>query len=86
MSPARCSTAAWVKDAAKLNSEGLELHSYGTLLSHLGSLGRSRIPFAGGHFTEKLSLPTSIQRRVFDLIGVPIPITVRGKSTETRHR
>ena len=86
VSPARRSSAARVKDAAKLSSEGLELHSYGTLLSHLGSLSRSRILFAGGHTTEKLSLPTPIQRRAFELIGVPIPITVRGKSTETPRR
>ena len=86
VAPAQRSAGARAKDSAKLSPEGLELHSYGTLLSHLGSLSRSRIRFAGGHCTEKLSLPTPIQRRAFELIGVPIPITVRGKSTETQRR
>ena len=86
VAPAQRSAEARAKDSAKLSPEGLELHSYGTLLSHLGSLSRSRIRFAGGHCTEKLSLPTPIQRRAFELIGVPIPITVRGKSTETQRR
>ena len=86
MAPARRSAAAKAKDSAKLSPEGLELHSYGTLLSHLGSLSRSRILFAGGHSTEKLSLPTPIQRRAFELIGAPIPITVKGKSTEPGQR
>lgn len=86
VAPAQRSEGAKAKDAAQKSPEGLDLHSYRTLLSHLGSLRRSRILFAGGHSTEKLSLPTPVQRRAFELIGMPIPITVKGKSTEPKRR
>jgi len=43
----------------------------------LATLTRNTIVFAGGERTEKLSLPTPLQRRAFDLIGVPVPLKLR---------
>jgi hypothetical protein len=47
-------------------------------LEHLATLTRKQVPFAGTRATVPvLAEPTSAQREAFDLIGVPIPLTVR---------
>jgi hypothetical protein len=33
--------------------------------------------FTGGARTTKLAVPTPLQRRAFDLIGVPVPIELK---------
>ena len=55
------------------------IHSFGTLLTHLGTLTRNTVEFTQGLQIEQLSVPTSLQRRVFELIGSPIPTTIGGK-------
>jgi hypothetical protein len=41
-------------------------------------LTRKQVPFAGTRATVPvLAEPTSAQREAFDLIGVPIPLTLR---------
>ncbi|MGO9295532.1 MAG: hypothetical protein ACLP52_16945 [Streptosporangiaceae bacterium] len=52
--------------------------SFGGLLAHLGTLARNQPQFAGAPAEiPVLTEPTSQQRQAFDLIGVPIPLTLR---------
>jgi len=49
--------------------------SYQSLLEHLKTLTRSTCRIASTGITfDKLSEPTPTQRRVFELIGKPIPL------------
>ena len=83
--PATRSMAAHAKDSTKRGPDGETIHSFGTLLAHLGTLTRNTVAFTQGVEIEQLSVPTPLQRRVFELIGSPIPITIGGKSTERKH-
>ncbi|MHB2024991.1 MAG: IS1634 family transposase, partial [Mycobacteriales bacterium] len=69
------STTARAKAATKKTKVGEPVQSYQSLLEHLKTLTRStcRIPGTGVTF-DKLSEPTPTQRRVFELIGKPIPL------------
>ncbi len=71
--PARRSATALVKDAAKITPDKLPVRGYHELISHLGTLTRNTVSFAGQRL-EKLSTPTPEQRRVFELLGKPIPL------------
>jgi Transposase DDE domain len=54
-------------------------HSFRSLLEHLGTLTRNQVRFAQQPhpvITELLATPTPTQRRAFDLIGAPIPLTL----------
>ncbi len=85
VTPALRSDAARAKDATKLSPDGEVIHSFATLLAHLGTLTRNTVEFGQGVQIEQLSTPTPLQRRVFELIGSVIPITIGGKSTERKH-
>jgi hypothetical protein len=56
----------------------LPARSYRNLLTHLAILNRETINFAGQRI-EKITEPTSTQRRAFELIGAPIPLTPADK-------
>ena len=71
--PARRSTAAAAKDSAKITPDKLPVRGYQELLAHLATLTRNTVSFTGKRL-EKLSVPTPEQRRVFDLLGKPIPL------------
>jgi transposase len=71
--PARRSPAATVKDAVKKTPDGLPLYRYRDLLEHLATLDRQIIDFAGQK-PEKITTPTPVQARVFDLLGAPVPV------------
>ena len=71
--PARRSAAATVKDTTKITPDKLPVRGYQELVAHLATLTRNTVSFAGKRF-EKLSAPTPEQRRVFDLLGKPIPL------------
>jgi hypothetical protein len=71
--PARRSATATVKDAAKITPDKLPVRGYHELVSHLATLTRNTVSFAGQRL-EKLSTPTPEQRRVFELLGKPIPL------------
>ncbi|MGE5292019.1 MAG: IS1634 family transposase [Micromonosporaceae bacterium] len=73
--PARRSHAARAKDAAKLNGDKLPVRKYGDLLEHLSTLDRQTIVFAGQRI-DKLTTPTPVQRRAFELLGIPVPLTL----------
>jgi hypothetical protein len=71
--PARRSSQAAEKDAAKQTSDGLILYRYRDLLGHLATLTRQVINFNGQQI-EKITAPTPAQARVFDLLGSTVPV------------
>ena len=70
---ARRSAAATVKDTVKITPDKLPVRGYHELVAHLATLTRNTVSFNGRRL-EKLSAPTPEQRRVFDLLGKPIPL------------
>ena len=75
VAPARRSPHATAKAAAHASADGHALHSFRGLLDHLATLTRSAITISGTSF-DKISDPTPAQRRAFDLLGAPIPLTL----------
>jgi transposase len=75
--PARRSAAAAVKDTARITPDKLPVRGYHELVAHLATLTRNTVSFAGKRL-EKLATPTPEQRRVFDLLGRPIPLSLDG--------
>ena len=71
--PARRSPRAAAKDAVKETPDGLPLYRYRDLLEHLATLDRQIINFAGQQI-EKITTPTPVQARAFDLLGSPVPV------------
>jgi len=78
VAPARRSAHADAKAATHASTGGQPLRSFRGLLGHMATLTRSTIAL-GGHTFEKISDPTPAQRRAFDLIGMPIPLTLTPK-------
>jgi len=80
VAPAQRSHAADAKAASKTTSDDLPATSFTTLLGHLGSLARVDLCY-GDHDTSPtvptLAEPTPTQRRAFELLGVPIPLTLK---------
>jgi len=76
VAPARRSDQARSKDASKQTVGNLPARKYGDLLSHLSTLDRQAITFSGQKIT-KLTEPTPVQRRAFELLGAPIPLTLK---------
>jgi hypothetical protein len=76
VAPARRSAQAKAKDATKHNSDKLPVRKYRNLLEHLSTLDRQTIVFAGQRI-EKLTTPTLVQARAFELLGVPVPLALR---------
>jgi len=75
VTPARRSAAATAKDTTKITVDKLPVRGYHELITHLATLTRNTASFAGKRL-EKLSVPTPEQRRVFELLGKPIPLTL----------
>ena len=76
VAPARRSRSADAKAAAKTGPGNQVLRSFRGLLDHLATLTRDTIRIAGQDI-DKLTAPTPDQGRAFDLIGAPIPLTLR---------
>ena len=76
VAPAQRSQDAKNKDAAKRNGDKLPVRKYGDLLSHLSTLDRQTITFSGQRI-EKLTNPAPVQRRAFELLGAPVPLTLQ---------
>ena len=72
---ASASKAARKKASAKKNAEGQEVRGFRELLEHLGTLTRNRMRVASSPEIEfdLVATPTPTQRRVFELLGVPVP-------------
>jgi len=78
VAPATSSTAAKAKAATKTTTnEEYPAHSLATLFNHLATLTRNTIVLAGGVRVDKLTIPTDLQRKAFELIGTPVPLVLR---------
>jgi transposase len=75
VAPAQRSPQARAKDGAKRNSDGLPVYRYRDLLAHLATLDRQTITFAG-QAINKLTTPTPVQRRAFELLGATVPLAI----------
>jgi Transposase DDE domain len=77
VAPAQRSTAAQAKASTKHDADGNPVRGFRDLLDHLATLTRDRFRY---HHTDieidKLTDPTPTQRRAFDLIDSPIPLTI----------
>ena len=78
VAPARRSASAQAKASAQRDPAGRPYRSFRGLLEHLATLTRNQVRFTGTHAsTDMLTEPTSEQRQAFDLIGAPIPLTLK---------
>jgi hypothetical protein len=75
VAPARRSAHAAAKAAVHASADGQILRSFRSLLDHLATLTRATVTIGGASF-DKISDPTPVQRRAFDLIKAPIPLTL----------
>jgi hypothetical protein len=76
--PATRSARAQAKASYQHDEYGRPYRSFRGLLAHLGTLTRNQVRFAGTPATvPMLAEPTSTQREAFDLIGAPIPLTLK---------
>src|SRR5690349_17656380 len=78
VAPAHRSAAAQAKASGQHDAAGRPYRSFRGLLEHLATLPRNQVRFAGATAdVPMLTEPTSAQREAFDLIGVPIPLTLK---------
>jgi hypothetical protein len=78
VAPAKRSASAEAKASRQHDEHGRPYRSFQGLLAHLGTLTRNELRFAGTPATVPvLSEATSEQHQAFDLIGAPIPLTLR---------
>jgi len=75
VAPARRSPSADAKAASKTGPGKQPIRGFHDLIDHLATLTRDTIT-VGGQTIDKLATPTPTQRRAFDLIGAPIPLTL----------
>jgi hypothetical protein len=76
--PARRSAAAQAKASHQHDPAGQPYRSFRGLLDHLATLTRNQVRYTGTQVTiPMLTEPTSIQRQAFELIGAPIPLTLK---------
>src|SRR5580700_7719861 len=78
VAPARRSAAARAKASSQHDPAGQPYHSFRGLLDHLATLTRNQVRYTGTQVTiPMLTEPTSTQRQAFELLGVPIPLTLK---------
>jgi hypothetical protein len=78
VAPARRSAAAQAKASRQRDTAGRPYRSFRGLLEHLATLARNQVRFTGTAVTVPvLTEPTSAQHEAFDLIGAPIPLTLK---------
>ncbi|MGD0607868.1 MAG: IS1634 family transposase [Streptosporangiaceae bacterium] len=75
VAPALRSSRALMKDARKEDEDRLPLYRYRDLLGHLATLSRQTINFNGQRI-EKITLPTPVQARAFELLGRSVPVAL----------
>jgi len=77
VAPAVRSQAAKTKTNNRTSTTGLPLHTYQNLMNHLANLTRNDIRYgSNAPVIPTLAEPTPVQRRVFDLLGTPVPTTL----------
>ena len=78
VAPARRSAAAQAKASYQHNPAGQPYRSFRGLLDHLAALTRNQVRYTGTDVTiAMLAEPTSTQRQAFELLGAPIPLTLK---------
>jgi hypothetical protein len=78
VAPAQRSARAQAKASRQHDPSGRPYRSFRSLLEHLATLTRNQVQFTGTRATvPMLAEPTSAQREAFNLIGVPIPLTMK---------
>src|SRR5689334_12163987 len=78
VAPARRSDHAQAKASYQRDHAGRPYRSFRSLLAHLATLTRNQARFAGAAVTvPMLAEPTPTQRQAFDLLGAPIPLTLK---------
>jgi hypothetical protein len=78
VAPARRSAHAQAKATTQHDPDGRPYRSFRGLLEHLATLTRNQVRFASAAVTvPMLAEPTPTQRQAFELIGVPIPLTLK---------
>ena len=78
VAPASRSPRAQAKASRQHDETGRPYRSFRGLLTHLATLTRNQVRFAGTPATvPMLAEPTSTQREAFDLIGAPIPLALK---------
>lgn len=75
VTPAQRSDQATSKAQRHTDHNGNPVRSFRDLLNHLGTLTRNTTVFAGRNI-DILATPTPTQRRAFELLGAPIPLTL----------
>jgi len=77
VAPAQRSPQAQRKARTKRTAQGEPVHSFQTLLEDLGTIAKNEIVFKTGHLdgeeeptVERVTTPTSLQQRAFELLGV----------------
>src|ERR1035437_2454571 len=79
VAPAQRSQGADRKAATKTTTDDLPARSFTSLLGHLATLTRNHLRVAGHDWSgfDLLAVPTPTGRRAFELIGAPIPLTLK---------
>jgi hypothetical protein len=80
VAPAQRSQGADAKAATKTTTDGQPARSFTALLDHLATLTRVDLRYGdheGAPLVPTLAEPTPTQRRAFDLIHAPIPLTLK---------
>jgi hypothetical protein len=75
VAPAKRSATATRKASRHRDEHDQPVRSFRGLLTHLATLTRNRIHINGTEF-DQLTEPTPTQRRAFELLNTPIPITL----------
>ena len=72
--PAPRSNEAKRKEGTKKTTDGLPVHSFRTLLAHLGTMVKNRLILKGAQAPgfDQVTLPTQLQARAFELLPLPI--------------
>jgi hypothetical protein len=68
------SAGARRKAARKRTDEDVAIHSFGEIIDILGELPRNVVRVAGAVQADVLTTPTDVQRRAFELLGLPLPL------------
>ena len=78
VAPARRPAAAQAKASYQHDPAARPYRSFRGLLEHLATMTRNQVQIAGTRVTVPvLAEPASTQREAFDLIGTPIPLTLK---------
>jgi hypothetical protein len=79
VAPAQRSDAAALKASRRHDEHDQPYRSFRGLLAHLATLTRNDLRYGAGDdapVVPTLAVPTPTQRRVFELLGTPVPVTL----------